>query len=191
MQAHVFQQNCCSQAQGKILNCASKEDPAKLGEKFGAINLDLLDYDEFTGTHLKHIRNFVQGDVMEIETIFPDHDFQTVLLGEFVEHCSVEYAKRAVNTIHRFLPVGGTLVLTFPLDDRPPASQHGKDKLKVLVGTSEAPDFTTWHWQVWDDDKLAELLPEDKWAVKTKQALHYGFTKHGGWGITLEKVSNG
>ncbi len=189
MQAHTFQQNACSTLPGPYLNLACKEDPAHLGEKHDAINLDLLAVDEFTGTVLKNIRNFVQGDVCEIETIFPDHKFQTAILGEFLEHVSTSYGHKVLDTIHRFLPAGGNLVLTFPLDDRPAKGQHGADKLKVLVGTKESPDFTTWHSHRWTDEELDELLSPDKWTIKHKEVLHYGFTKNGGWGLVLEKNS--
>lgn len=188
-EAHPFQRQWCERLESPILNVGSKEDPAKLGEKFNATNLDLLDFDEFTGTDLKKLRNFVHGSVLDVLTLFPDRQFKTVVLGEFLEHCTVGFGQEVVDVLHALLPVGGHLVVTFPLDDRPPEVQHGKDKLKILCGDKDDPKSTTWHQTVWTDELLATLFAD--WTQVHRETLHYGFCGNGGLGLVYRKANSG
>ncbi len=188
MQAHVFQRNAVSVAERPILNAACKEDPAKLSQ-YGVVNLDLLDFDPHTRTKLTSLRNFVHGSVTDLTTLFEPEHFKTIVLGVFLEHCSIPYGHEVLEEIYKALPVGGVLILTFPLDNRPAATQHGKQHLKILVGDEENPKFTTWHRTLWEGPELEELLHESRWKILTKETLHYGFTKKGGYGIVAEKLS--
>ena len=184
--AHQWQRAFCETATRPILNAASKEDPARLGSGYGATNLDICDFDIHTGIHLNTIPNFVRGSITDIGTLFPAHHFNTVVLGEFIEHCLVDYAEEVLERIHAALPVGGVLALTFPLDGRPPEVQHGKDQLKVLVGDESNPRFTTYHQTVWTGEMLSKLFGE-KWIVGRQEELHYGFCGPG-WGIVLRRI---
>ena len=94
MQAHVYQRTVCATARHPILNAACKEDPACLGVKYNATNLDITDYCHFSNTDLKTLRNYIQGDVLNLRATFDAQFFPTIVLGEFLEHCVPSAAKR-------------------------------------------------------------------------------------------------
>lgn len=185
--AYEFQTEICKSVEQPILNVGCKEDPASLGKLYGATNLDILDFDTFTNTDLKRLKNFVHGSVLDVETLFSEKQFQTCVLGEFLEHCLVEFAHEVIETLWRFLPVGGKLVLTFPLDDRAPEQQHGKHQLFVMCGTNDNPQFTTYHQTVWEPKLLKELFARG-WVIERQDPVTYGFCPRGGWGMVVRKV---
>jgi len=194
MTAHRFQRDACQSAtnEGKvpILNAASKEDPAKLGEKFNAVNLDIWDFDEQTKTPLKHIPNFVQGDVLKLDEIYPEPTFGLVVLGEFIEHCVPPVAKLALAQCRKVMKDDGWLCLTFPLDNRSPEKQHAKRLLKVIVPGETGHDITVWHQTVWEEPMLMEMLNDVGFEIKHRTAMSYGFVnnrKPNGWGLLLTK----
>lgn len=190
MQAHKFQINVCETAEQPILNVACKEDPAGLGERFNAINFDILDYDEFTSRDLKMVKNFKQGDALELASVFPAKSYPTIVLGEFLEHCVPSAAIKVLKQIHTVLQDDGIVVVTYPLDNRAPERQHGKDKLKVTVPGDSGHDITTWHQTVWDFEKVEILMSEVGFRIAKHQPLDYGFvkdTKPAGYGMVLKK----
>lgn len=187
---YTFQRNVCGLAvetkQTPILNAACKEDPAKLGKDFNAINFDLMDYDAHTKTKLKDLRNFVQGDILDAAEIFEAEFFGCIVLGEFIEHCVPSAALKALQELARVLKPDGFLALTFPLDGRPKERQHAKHHLKVYLEGESGHDITVWHQTVWTDEMLSKLFEEAGLKETRREELHYGFCE-GGWGITLEK----
>lgn len=179
---YTFQRNACEVSERPILNIASKEDPAGLGASYGAINLDLLDYDPHTQRDLTTIPNFVKGSALDLP--FKDEEFPTCVLGEFLEHCTVEAGTKAVQEAWRVLRPKGKLILTFPLDSRPKDQQHAQ---QFLV-TWDPAGITAWHQTVWEDPMLDNLFSENGFVVEIKTALDYGWAK--GWGILLRKNEN-
>lgn len=190
MQAHTYQQNFCKNGATPILNAACKEDPAKLGKLYGAFNLDIWDKCQHTNIDLRSLPNFVQGDVCNM-TMFEDEFFGTVVLGEFLEHCKVPAAARALKEVRRVLKPDGFVVVTFPLDPRPPERQHSKHHLKVYLEGESGEDFTVWHQTVWEDDMLVKLFEETGFQEVRRSALVYSFVgalrNPNGWGMVLEK----
>jgi SAM-dependent methyltransferase len=194
MNTHAYQQKVCEEAKqaGKmpILNAACKEDPAHLGERFGAINLDIADYDPATRVKLTEIPNFVQGSALELSTLFEEGQFGCVVLGEFIEHCVFSAAKTALLEIRKVLRDDGWLLLTFPLDGRPPSQQHGAELIFTVVEGETGKDITYYHQTVWGDDDLERLFSETGWKIHHRTPMDYGFVRHPkphGWGITLVK----
>lgn len=201
MNAHEYQRSACEfyctgagPDRLPILNAACKEDPAKIGHHFNAVNLDIWDFDEQTKKKLPEVvKNFVQGDVLDMQ--FEDGHFGVVVLGEFLEHCTIPAARRALFECRRVLADEGYLALTFPLDDRAPEAQHGKHLLKIIVEGETGHDITVWHQTVWEDEMLEGLLDDTgPWKVIQRRPLGYGFIRGRrdpqGWGITLQKVSD-
>lgn len=190
--AHKFQRKLCQHAiehnRVPILNAACKEDPAKLGLDYDAINLDITDYDPHTKVKLTDLKNYKQGNILEASSIFEPETFGMIVLGEFIEHCVFEAAAKALTELRAVLNGDGFMVLTFPLDSRPPGKQHAKHHLVVTVEGETGHDITVWHQTVWEDDMLAALFEETGFKETSRTKLHYGFcADRGGWGLTLEK----
>lgn len=190
MRAHQIQRNFCETAAQPILNAACKEDPAKLGKFFNAVNLDIWDFDEQTRTPLHTIPNFVQGDVLDMP--FEDEKFGSVVLGEFLEHVMPHVALDALTEIKRVLKPEGQLLLTFPLDDRPAGVQHAKHLLKIIVPGTTGHDITVWHQTVWTDEMLETLFKGAGFEVVSRDPVPYAFVKNqnpNGWAIVLKKLT--
>jgi len=174
-----------------ILNVACKEDPAKLGKSFGATNLDIETFCTQTKTNLpQKVPNFINGNVLEMSSIFTPGFYKLIVVGEFIEHCVVHCAVQALTECHKVLSDDGLLVLTFPLDDRPPEQQHAADQLRVIVPGETGTDITVWHQTVWTDEMLGGLFLRTGFREIERQTLSYGFVgpkDPQGWGIILEK----
>lgn len=179
-----------------ILNAASAADLAGLG-RFGAINLDVRTRDQLRGVGLLIPPNYVEGSVFAIP--YEDGRFQTVVLGEFLEHATFEAGCRAVKECARVLKPGGRLVITVPLDGRPnganrPGHPEGED-VEALVNLNEHgnwSDGVTVHHQTWWSNKMLHDLRESVGLKETlRSALLYQFTAPvGGWGLVWEKGSS-
>ena len=165
--------------EAKILNAACKEDPAFLGRTYGATNLDIQEYDPQTSTDLTRIINYVHGSVLDMP--FEAGEFDAIVLGEFLEHCTEEAAYTSFKECHRVLKDKGLLILTFPLDDRPPEEQHAA---RLLY--EHAPGITSWHQTVWTDTMLEALMEPFTFVEVTREELRYGNLMKG-WGMVLAK----
>ena len=191
MKAHAYQIMYCKNAKQPILNAACKEDPAKLGVTYGAINLDVWDECKQSNVKFATLPNFVQGDVCDMH-MFKDGHFGTVVLGEFLEHCVVGAARRALNEVRRVLADDGTVALTFPLDPRPPEAQHAKIHLKIYVKGETGHDMTVWHQTVWLDPMLASLFEDTGFKEIHREPLDYAFVgklmQPNGWAVVLAKA---
>ncbi len=165
------------------MNVACQEDPAFLGEKFDAVNVDLRATDMHITDidYLRDVKNFKQADARNLP--FEDRSFTTVVLGEFLEHATEEYAAEVLKECARVS--SGVVVLTFPFDDRPPHEQHEPDKLFEVV-----PGYTTYHRTIWSDDMLANLFRSAGMQERLRASLGYFFTKPmGGLGIVLGRLN--
>ena len=113
---HHYQRDKAEHFGGKLLTVACKEDPAKLAD-LGATNCDVNDYDPQERMSLYEVPNFVVGDAIDLP--FEDHSFDTIVLGEFLEHCPHDAAVAALTEMKRVLTKSGHLLLTFPRAGRP------------------------------------------------------------------------
>lgn len=188
MNHHQYQIESCRVGELPILNAACKEDPAHLGQLFNATNLDITNFCMQTKTNLNNIPNFIQGDALDLP--FENESYNTVVLGEFIEHCIPAAAVKAFEEAWRVLTPQGLLIVTFPLDHRPPHAQHAKDQLVVTVAGETGTDITVWHQTVWTDEMLESLfVATGPWIVEEKKELDYGFIRNvpNGWGFRLRK----
>lgn len=171
----------------KILNIACKEDPAALGARFGAVNLDIQEYDPQTGTDLRKIPNFVHGNALELPEKWTGL-FHVVVLGEFIEHCVFDAARKALREAVRVARKDGKVVVTFPLDSRPPEAQHAPEEIRTLVEGETGHDITVCHQTVWTDMMLSRLFVEAGVREVLREPLVYEFLdtrRPTGWGVVL------
>jgi glycosyltransferase involved in cell wall biosynthesis len=124
-QYHPFQ---LMNATGKIINLGSGPDYARLREKKGAFNVDLLDRDP-GGAHINKVD--LKADIRRMPE---EHHgrYDTAVLGEILEHCYEEDGLRILREANRCLKPGGKIVITCPEDYRSPEKQHeneNKDKV--------------------------------------------------------------
>ncbi len=167
MQCHEFQREACEKAPTPILNAACKEDPARLGIDFDAVNLDICEYDPHTKVDMRKLPNFKKGSVLQLP--FEDGHFGSVVLGEFLEHCKPEPAMKAMEECARVLRFGGQFILTWPQDPRPPEGQH-PDELLI----EWCPGITSYHQHVWPADEIQANLEKLGFEIDTVQEIPYG-----------------
>ena len=178
---YEFQNAMAMRLGGKMLNAACADDPAKLGW-LGATNMDLHEIDVGSSKDFRKVANYVQGSVLEMK--FSDAEFDTVILGEFLEHCKFDVAVKAINECRRVLKPGGHLVMTFPLDGRTRDEQRAGN-----VWPQEYDAGITCHHQTWWGTKDIQTLRERSRMVEVmRAALLYLLTSAlGGWGLVWRK----
>lgn len=99
-------------SEGKILNVGCNTDGARLRELKGAVNLDLFTKDPFTGNELPVD---VIGDARDLPY---EQEFDTVVLGEILEHMTEPDAILAIRQAVKALKPEGRVVITMPHDTR-------------------------------------------------------------------------
>ena len=174
-----------------ILNAASSHDPARL-HRFGAVNLDIRTPEELRRIGAQVPPNYKHGSVFAIP--FPDNHFQTVVLGEFLEHCVEEAAHKAVKECARVLRPTGRLIITVPLDGRPnghnrPGFAEGSEPDEINHEEREwSEGVTSYHQTWWSNEMLHRLRNSIGFVEIQRISLLYVFTAPiGGWGMVWEK----
>ena len=164
---------------------ASKEDPAHLATDFDAINVDIEDFDIETNTNLYDVPNFVAGSALDLP--FEDSTFKHVVLGEFLEHCTEEAARKALTEAMRVLVDGGVITLTLPHDTRPPLMQRRAKEIREYC-----EGVTSWHQTAWHDDDLRSLFRSLNLDILIFRGLRYAVCDSPnnecfGFGILVQK----
>lgn len=180
---YEFQNAMAMRLGGKMLNAACADDPAKLGW-LGAINMDFhaIDIGGAKKDFSKSVSNFVQGSVLDMK--FADGEFDTVILGEFLEHCKFDVAVRAVEECRRVLKPGGHLVMTFPLDGRSRDEQRGENEWPLEYDEGITCAHQTW----WGTQNVRSLRDKVRMVEVMRSALFYMLTAPiGGWGLVWRK----
>lgn len=99
-------------AHGAVVNVGSNTDGAHLKRDFGAVNVDVREVDHVTGEKLP-------VDVIADARDLPyEAEFDTVVLGEILEHMEPADAVRTLRSARRALRAGGMVVITMPHDGR-------------------------------------------------------------------------
>lgn len=171
-----------SQGYTPILNACSKEDPAGLAD-FGAVNLDIQEFDPSTGIDLaKVVPNYVHGDVSKMP--FSDKSFRLVMLGEATEHFLPFKAVEVYKEIKRVLADDGLIAASFPRDPRPWQVQHNPP-----VNIEFVPGAFAQHVTVWTDGLLEDLYKKVGLEEVKRTPLLYvlGGIALGGCGLILKK----
>jgi SAM-dependent methyltransferase len=104
---------------GRCLNVGCNTDGAGIASR-GGINIDLFSHDEFTGLR---IPAHALADARHLP--FKPASFDSVLLGEILEHMQTEDAVASLVEAKTVLRPGGVVVATIPHDDRggPPGAK--------------------------------------------------------------------
>lgn len=181
---YTFQKERARECQKPLLNAACGPDPAGLGT-LGATNMDVQSVDAVTGNRNDQLPNFTPGTVFDMP--FSDEAFASVMLGEFLEHCTEEKAREALREIRRVLFQSGMLYITVPLDGRPVYEQN---VMRVEMGEREyCPGVTNYH-QTWWSNRMLQALAEDTGFEEVKRVtLVYQMTAPVmGWGLSWRKV---
>ena len=178
---YEFQNALVMRLGGKTLNAACADDPANLGW-LGAINMDLHELDVGSKKDFRKVANYVQGSVLDMK--FPDGEFDTVVLGEFLEHCKFDVAVKAVNECRRVLKPGGNLVMTFPLDGRSRDEQRAGNEWPLEYDAGITCAHQTW----WGNDMVRALRSQTRFVEVMRAALLYLLTAPlGGWALCWRK----
>jgi SAM-dependent methyltransferase len=170
-----------------IGNFCCKEDAAQLGKTFGAVNLDVCDFDIQERVDLYSVPNFIQASVLDMP--FADKHFKLVILGEFLEHCTMAAAKAALREVRRVMTDDAKLVVTVPLDPRPKHVQHAPEHLVTYVNDGDIV-ITSWHVTVWDEPLWSSLLQDTGFEELQEhhQDMDHGFCP--GFGAVLQKSTS-
>jgi SAM-dependent methyltransferase len=107
-------------ATGKILNMACGADTAKLKKVKRAFNVDIHKYER--GIPLPFDLD-LQWDIRDMPVIHHGQ-YDTIVLGEILEHCYKEDGLKILEEAHRCLKPGGKVVITFPEDYRTAEEQR-------------------------------------------------------------------
>jgi glycosyltransferase involved in cell wall biosynthesis len=112
-----------AQAYGRILNVGSAGDPAAFSARRNAVNVDLREHDPNTGRKTAaHI--YADARKLPIDII---GQFDTVILGDILEHMDDSDAIAALSQARQALKPAGRVVVTCPDDHRPVDMQHLSD----------------------------------------------------------------
>lgn len=121
-------------ATGKILNVGCNNDGALFRER-GAINIDLTTFDECNG-------QVIPAHALADARALPFRPvFDSVVLGEILEHFTASDARIALDQARAALKPGGRIVATLPHDNRPPEKQGYTGMLHV----GYAPGVSRYH----------------------------------------------
>lgn len=177
---HSFQTEWCFHLGGPILNACCQADPNHLGEKFNVTNVDVCDLEVHNGYIYKDtVKNFLRCDVRKMP--FKDGEFKTSILGETIEHCTVEYAYELMQEVVRV--TSDYIIITYPYDDRPKHEQHAPEHL-----IEYAPGSVSWHQTLWSREMLLNMFNEFQLRVIVVKDLVYYFTRPiPGIGMVLKK----
>ena len=157
---------------GSILNVGCGNDLPKLKEKYGAINMDVRDFDVCL-----QVPNPVDvvADARLLPAPFPPHNFDCVVCAEVIEH----YESGQVDQLTRLkdcLKPGGKLILTVP-DDTRDIPSHSPDN-----STHYAEGIRYQHYFV-PDDLFKSWLKDAGLKVLVWQTIDYGFDDITGRGV--------
>lgn len=155
---------------GKILNVGSNTDGARLGygvpgaPSMGGINLDLRTVDHVTG---KQMPVHVLADARALPF---QQAFDTVVLGEILEHMeradAVLTLRQAIGALKR----GGRVVITMPHDARRDAGT-----LETPEGDAKfyAPGIYAYHYRSISWPELAGWIAEAGLRVRARNRIEY------------------
>ena len=163
-----------AQARGRILNVGSAGDPGRLAARRGAVNVDLREHDPNTGwPTAAHV--YADARKLPLDVLGA---FDTVILGDILEHMDDADAIAALSQARQALRAGGRVVITCPDDPRPPDQQHASDPQAHLK--EYAPGISSVHQRRMPRELLAGWLDAAGLHPTVWRTLDYAhFAGHG------------
>jgi hypothetical protein len=163
----AFQREYCF---GRALNVGSNTDSGHLKRDFGAVNLDLREVDHVTGSSFP-------VDVLGDARGLPYRgEFDTVILGEILEHMERADAVLSLRQAVLALAEGGQVVVTIPHDTRRDAGT-----LPVPEGEAKfyAPGIYAYHYRSISRRELISWMVEAGLRVVTLARILYVWGEEG------------
>jgi SAM-dependent methyltransferase len=125
-------------SKGRVLNVGSNTDGGCLAADFGAVNIDLRARDHVTGM-LMPVAALADARALPFAGVF-----DTVILGEILEHMERPDAVRSLREAAAAIGSGGRVVITMPHDGR-----RESGKLETPKGEQQfyAPGIYAYHYR--------------------------------------------
>lgn len=143
-------------AVGLVLNVGAGGDSARLKELRGAVNVDVCEIDP-----VSKLPNLIDRVADARALPFPDNGFDTVVLGEVLEHLDEDGARQAVSEARRVARV--QVVATIPCDPRSVEEQRA-ERAEIFGADPEPLEYAagayTYHRMV----TVTEILALFAWA---------------------------
>jgi glycosyltransferase involved in cell wall biosynthesis len=168
-------------ARGCVLNVGSDNDWASIRARFGAVNLDVRTENPVTGAP-------TQPDIVaDFRTYRPRPEFDTVILGDILEHMSQADGVRMLKNAVRALRPGGRVIVTAPeADERPATAQHAGSVGDELY----APGVSAFHSRRLALEDLDRMFNRAGLQLVVGQVIDYTtFVGHGVVGIPKEPAT--
>ena len=153
-------------SEGHILNVGCNTDGARLRELKGAVNLDVTKHDAFTGFDLPVD---VIGDARDLPYTA---EFDTVVLGELLEHMTPEDSVTSLQQARKAVKVGGRIVITMPHDTR---QNHAPE----VLGNEYVPGVKAYHHRHFTRAELLEWVYIAGLEVERMADIEYGWGEKG------------
>ena len=165
-------------ARGRVLNVGSDNDFAGIRARFHGVNLDIRAENPITGAP-------TGADIVaDFRTYKVRPEFDTVILGDILEHMGRRDQLRMLRNAVRALAPGGQVIVTLPEEDgREPTAQHAGS-----AGTEEyAPGISAFHLRHVTREDLDGLFNAVGLQLVIHQVIDYtAFVGHGAVGIPKE-----
>ena len=170
-------------AKGKILNVGCNTDGAQLGSgpnSMGAMNLDLGDTDAITGAAMPiHIKADARALPVTLHGMF-----DTVVLGEILEHMERPDAVLTLRQAMLALKTGGRVVITMPHD---PRRDSGELELPPEEKRFYAPGVFAYHHRSISWAELYGWLAEAGLHVVERSRIHYIWGENGSGVVAMRE----
>lgn len=164
-------------ASGKILNIGCDGDPTNF-KKRGAVNLDVT---KISPVNRNDTKADIIADIRELPKSLYGK-FDTAILGDILEHMTINDAGVAIQNAAKSLKKGGKLVITCPDDTRDINKQH-----KAGNGTEEyTKGVSCYHTHAMPKDTLLNLVKKAN--LKTIIIQQIDYTNFLGNGIVATKI---
>lgn len=167
---------------GAILNVGSNTDGAQLGSgknSKGAVNLDLYDQDPVTKEPLPV---HVVADARELpENLYGG--FDTVVLGELLEHMERPDAVQTLKQAMLALKPGGRIVITMPHDHRRDAGDVAEPEHKFY-----APGVFAYHHRSISWAELFGWIAEAGLQVVERSRIRYVWGEWGSGVVAMREI---
>lgn len=160
-------------AKGRILNVGCADDPAELG-RLNTVNMDVRPTMPIDG---RENRADVIADARCLPAPFGPAQFDTVILGDILEHFDAAEAPQIIAKAKECLVPNGRLVITVPEDYRAPDAQHLNGN-----GTHQyAEGISAYHRYPVTVELLAQWCRAAGVQAQVQHRIDYGNFE--GWGV--------
>ena len=149
---------------GKVANVGCNTDGARFGDVAGAINVDIQVVDRVTAFRLP-VNVLADARCLPFRAVF-----DSVVLGEILEHMEREDAVTALEQARRALKPGGRVVITMPHDARRDAGA-----LETPRGDAQfyAPGIYAYHYRSISKGELFGWIEEAGLVPQLWARIHY------------------